>query len=74
MGSYFVIRVFGSRVSAPRCQICRKVIRPGEWAVLKALVLKGGRLEIEGYHYHCRQLFASQQDGSETTEGKEARK
>jgi hypothetical protein len=67
MGSYLIIRVFGSSVSVPRCQICREVIHPGERIVLKALVLKEGQLELEGYHHHCRQLFGSQQDGSEIT-------
>jgi len=74
MGSTLVIRVFASSVSVPRCLICQQVIRPGEWAVLKAFVLKGGRLEIEGYHYRCRKTVGSLQDGSETENGKEGEK
>jgi len=71
MGSNLVIRVSASSVSVPRCLICQRVIRPNEWAVLKALVLKGDELEIEGYHYCCRKAVGSPQDESETENGKE---
>jgi len=74
MGSRLVIRVSASSVSVPRCLICRRVIRPNEWAVLKAIVLKGDELEIEGYHYRCRQLRGSPQDESEKSKRKEAEK